>query len=114
MEYIIPDSLGAAKVAGFVFILLCLQRELSLELLAKVSKLVRVKRMHFCKFDGVFARSPTSVAAPGARSRNEFGDSPVFHVGGSVQCGDSGAASRSQEGPRWEEHLKPRKESVRK
>ena len=51
----------------FVFFvcLFYIQRELSSGLLVKMSKLVRIGRMHVCKFDAVSAISLTSNPASG-------------------------------------------------
>lgn len=93
MEEIILDSLGPTKDVGvcllvLFFVLFYIQKELSPGLLAKVSKLVGMGRMHLCKFDARFAISLTNMPASGARSRNELDDSTVLHMGGSVQCGN--------------------------
>ena len=61
-----PDSLIPTEDVGFFVCFFCLfyiQRELSSGLLAKMSKLVRIGRMHVCKFDAVFAISLTSNPA---------------------------------------------------
>ena len=64
-----PDSLRPTEEVGFFvcffFCLFYIQRELSSGLLVKMSKLVRIGRMHVCKFDAVSAISLTSNPASG-------------------------------------------------